>query len=331
MKDYYEARPAHRHRGTTRQPPWRNPTSATRAISNAKILGGAGIVLVLVLAVMVLVGPGAAQTTHVVWAAEKTTSVPGVVPEALRERIREVGSMGGGTLTAYAIGDRAYRVGSVPIGLKQDGQQVDDNNLRNTVVDRQLDGIAGEIARRPVPGTGFSLYEALRVGADEAARTGSRVEVWLSTTVFTGSADPLSIGALSQAEPSQAVDELPKGALGELDLSAVDLRLVLMTPVGAGQLPLTPRSESWRIKFMTALARRLQATIAEPVRDNAIDAAWPDSSAVPAVVPLPEPVIQLPVPAPGDPPPMPRIDNAVFVEDTAQLVNPTAADEVVRA
>ena len=330
MKTYDEARPTRRREKTGRA---RGSNSAQTALLSAKvkILGGAGIALVLLLAVMLLVGPGESHTTHIVWAAEKTTSVPGVVPESLRDRVREVGSLGGGTLTAYAVGDRAYRVDSVPIGLERDGQKVDDDKLRNAAVDRQLDRIADGIARKPVPGTGFSLYDALRVGADEADRTGSRVEVWLSTTVFTGSTDPLSISVLSQAEPSQAVEELTKGSLGDLDLSDIDLQLVMMSPTGPGQLPLTPRSESWRNKFMTALARRLQATVVEPVRDNAIDPAWPGSSTVPVVVPLPEPVVRPPAPqVPGDPPPLPRIDNAVFVEDSAQLMNPAGANEVVQ-
>jgi outer membrane protein OmpA-like peptidoglycan-associated protein len=249
------------------------------------------------------------------------------VPNAVRDRVRELSAIGGGRLAVYAVGSQARRVASYDLDLKADGDQVKDETLRAAAVDRRLALAGKEVAKASVGAAGFSLYEALRVGSDEVANTGAPVEVWLSTTVFAGSADPLSVADLAAAEPSQAVDELMNGSLKDLKLDLVDLHIVTLTPVGEEQLPLTPRSESWRNTFIVKLAERLGATVNEPLHDGSTKDAWANSSAVPPIVPLAEPHPQPPPPPPpvNSPPPSPRIDNASFKPDTATLIDPAAA------
>jgi outer membrane protein OmpA-like peptidoglycan-associated protein len=187
------------------------------------------------------------------------------------------------------------------------------------------------LARSAVGAEGFSLYQALRVGADEAATTGRPVEVWLSTTVLSGSVAPLGIPTLTENEtdPSQAVDELKKGSLGQLDLSMVDLHVILVSPIGE---PLTPRSESWRATFIRALAEQLGATVTDPLHENATRPPWPHASKVPPIEPMLEPTPVNPPPqARGEPPQPPRIDNAAFEPDRATLIDPAAARQAVSA
>lgn len=235
----------------------------------------------------------------------------------------------------YAVGGHAQKIGSVGLDVTQDGDRIDDQARRASAIDRRVSTLTGELVRSPVGGDGFSLYQALRVGADEAASASAPVEVWLSTTVLSGSVDPLSIPTLTgnEADPSQAVDELKNGSLGKLDLSLVNLHVLLLSPVGDGQEPLTPRSESWRSTFIRTLAEQLGATVTDPLRENAARPAWPNSSAVPAIIPMPEPTPAKPPPpvVKNEPPPPPRIDNAAFEPDRATLLDPATVHVAVSA
>lgn len=286
---------------------------------------------------MIFLGDGEAETTEIVWITEKTTRSPGVVPEAVRARVEQLSDIGGGRLAVHAVGSRARHVVTTDLDITQDGDKVADEAVRRAAIETKLDDVEAELDAIPVGDTGFSLYAALRTAADEVARVGKPVEVWLSTTVLSGSADPLSIPSLTSAEvdPSQAVDELMKGSLRDLDLSGVRLKLVLLTPVGEDQADLGPRAESWRATFITELTAQLGASPADPLRDNETMPPWHDAAVVPAIVPMadrtpePPPVPEETVPAP------PRIDNAAFYPDTAELVDPKAArravGQVVRA
>jgi outer membrane protein OmpA-like peptidoglycan-associated protein len=304
-----------------------------RLTRNHQIFLGAAVAVAALVALMVVLGESQApEVTQLVWVTEKTSRAPGVVPAAVRDRIRELGAEGGGRLTVYAVGNRAERIGSVDLDVKQDGDRVADPARQAAAVDRRLATLTGHLAQTSVGDRGFSLYQALRTGADEAARTGAPVEMWLSTTVLSGSTDPLSIPTLTQNEvdPSQAVDELLKGSRRDLDLHVVDLHIVLLTPVGDDQEPLNPRSESWRTLFIKQLTEKLGATVSDPLHDSTTRSAWANPSAVPAIVPLAEktPVEPPKAPARQDLTP-PRIDNAAFLPNEATLVNPAAAHQAV--
>lgn len=303
---------------------------------NHKIAFASAGVVALIGAVMFALGePEAPEAQDIIWVAEKTTRSPGVVPQALKNRIHEASEEGGAQLTVYAVGGRAQKIGTANLDVTQDGDRVDDEARRVATVDRRVSNLTGQLAQSSAGNKGFSLYQALRVGADEAANTGGPVEVWLSTTLLSGSVDPLSISTLTEneADPSQAVDELKKGSLGNLDLSLVDLHVILLTPVGANQEPLTPRSETWRSTFVKMLAEQLGATVTDLLRENATRPPWPNASTVPPVVPMPEPTPVTPPPPPVDdePPLPPRIDNAAFRPDTAILIDPNAVHIAVSA
>jgi outer membrane protein OmpA-like peptidoglycan-associated protein len=310
-------------------PPRGRPKSNRELTKNHKIaLVSVGVVAVLGALMAVLGEPNPPEPQEIVWVAEKTTVSPGVIPTALRERIHTAGDEGGARLTAYAVGERAEKVDTIALDVTQDGDRVESPARRAATIDRRVSGLTGALARSAVGDEGFSLYQALRVGADEAATTGRPVEVWLSTTVLSGSVAPLGIPTLTENEtdPSQAVDELKKGSLGQLDLSMVDLHVILLNPIGE---PLTPRSESWRATFIRTLAEQLGATVANPLRENATRPAWPRSATVPAIVPMPEATPVNPPPqAKGQPP---RIDNAAFEPDRATLIDPAAAHLAVSA
>jgi outer membrane protein OmpA-like peptidoglycan-associated protein len=296
-------------------------TPAKRSMSKSALImcSFAGVVLIFIALVVVLnqvQSPGA--TTDLVWIAEKTTRAPGTVPRALRDRVRQAGKDGGARLSAYAVGEQAVSVANgLALDLDRGNGKVDDSRQQATNVDKVLKDVAGRMAKAQVSEKGFSLYAALHAAADEAERTG-QAEVWLTSTVLTGSLAPLTISSLSDgAEPAQAVDEVMKTSLKDLDLRGVDLHVVLLTPVGPGQRPLDPHSESWREKFVTALAEHLGAQIEDPVHDNGTDKSWANSSDVPPIVPYEPP-----------PPPEtdePRIDNAAFAPDSAKLVDRGAA------
>jgi outer membrane protein OmpA-like peptidoglycan-associated protein len=303
-----------------------------RLSKNVKIILSAAAVILSVIGLMIFLGPGPTPaTTELVWLAEKTVRAPGAIPDAIRTRARELGGQGGGELSVYAIGNQAHSLGKAKLDLTQDGDKVSDPARQKSAVDRQLTAVTKKLADTAVGDEGFSLYAALQAAKDEAAAGDGPVEVWLSTTVFSGSADPLTIAALTAADPTQAVDELMKGSLHELDLSAVDLHVVLLTPVGAGQQALNPRSESWRATFIKVLGERLHATVSDPLHDNTVKSAWRLSSSVPLIVPLADP------PPPPPPPPTsqsssqppPRIDNAAFLPDTAELIEPDKARQAV--
>jgi outer membrane protein OmpA-like peptidoglycan-associated protein len=307
-------------------PPRGRPKSNQGLTKNHKIaLVSVGVVAMIAALMVVLGEPEPPEAQDIIWVAEKTTVSPGVVPTALRERVRAAGDEGGARLTAYAVGARAEKVDTVDLDVIREGTRVD----APATVERRLSGLTGELARSSVGAEGFSLYQALRVGADEAANTGRPVEVWLSTTVLSGSVAPLGIPTLTENEtdPSQAVDELKKGSLGQLDLSMVDLHVILLNPIGE---PLTPRSESWRATFIRTLAEQLGATVTDPLHENATRPAWPHASTVPPIEPMPEATPVNPPPqAKGEPPQPPRIDNAAFAPDSATLIDPAAAHQAV--
>jgi outer membrane protein OmpA-like peptidoglycan-associated protein len=312
------------------------PGHDRRLTKNGKILVGALAVLVLLIGLMIILGePAAPDTTRLVWISEKTTRAPGVMPDVVKKRVRDLGVQGGGQLVTYAVGNRAELVDTANLDIRQDGDRVSDPGQLAAAVGRKLSSVAKKMADAPVGGRGFSLYQALRVAADEAARTGEgeSVEVWLSTTVLSGSADPLSIPTLTENEtdPGQAVDELLKGSLHELDLRTVDLHVVLLDPVGDNQEQLNPRTETWRNAFIKRLGEKLGAQMSDPVHDNSSTRAWPRASDVPPIVPMVEktPVQPRPQPPAAGPPEAPRIDNAAFEPDKASLVNPDAVRQVV--
>jgi hypothetical protein len=246
---------------------------------NAKILIGALLAVLFVGALMVFLPDDEAGTTEIVWITEKTTRSPGVFPDALRSRIDELSADGGVRLVVHAVGGRGNHVTTTDLDLVQDGDKVTDPDRRRAAVDSKLAEVTAQLASVPVGDKGFSLYAALRTAADEAARIGGPVEVWLSTTVLSGSTDPLSIPMLTEAEvdPSQAVDELMKGPLRDLDLGGVRLEVVLLTPVRREST--TPRSCRTRQSWSTRTSRgRLSARSSVPTGTIPadIESAWSD-------------------------------------------------------
>ncbi|WP_439384002.1 OmpA family protein [Amycolatopsis lexingtonensis] len=304
--------------------PRRSIPKSTRIMLGAL---GAALAFITLLVVLSQCRPPA-SSTDIVWLAEKTTHSPGAIPRALRSRIREVGADAGGRLSAYAVGEQAISVADAEaLDLDRGNGKVDNAGQQAAHVDRIIKDVSGRIEKAVVSKTGFSLYAALRAAASEVERAG-HVEAWLTTTVLTGSTDPLTIAALSAgAEPAQAVDELMKTPLKDLDLHDVDLHVVLLTPVGDEQRPLDPRAESWRDKFITELADRLGAHVAGPLHDNGTAPPWRDSSRVPAIA-------QVAASPPAVVPEQPRIDNAAFEPDSAKLIDlpaaAAAATEVTR-
>jgi outer membrane protein OmpA-like peptidoglycan-associated protein len=323
VKSYYDP---HRHgRRAVRDPRW----SKNRVIG----LGAAGVVAAIIGAMILLGNEEPAETTDVVWVAEKTTRAPSGMPDSLRARLHDLGAQDGGRLTVYAVGGKAREVGHTDLTATMEGDKVADPERAGRLLDRKLERFTDDLDHADVGRSGFSLYRALRVGADKAAQTGGPVEVWLSTTVLAGTTDPLSIARLTDAEvdPSQAVDELMNGSLKNLDMTMVTLHIVMLTPVGEEQQQLSPRSEHWRITFITELAEQLGADVVDPVPDNSIESPWRGSSEVPAIKPMVD-KIPPPPPPPADPvkpPKPPRIDNASFQPNSATLIDRDATRAAV--
>ena len=261
----------------------------------------------------------------IVWIAEKTTTAPGDMPVALRNRAMEVAERSDGTLTAYAVGSQAHRVGRIDLAVRRDGEREDRPDWRTTAVGHRLDALNDVVAETPVSDEGFSFYSALQLAADEGAKADERAEVWLSSTVLAGSIDPLVMSKLTAADPMAAVTELVEEPLRTLDLSRVDLHVIMLTPVGDGQEPLSPASEAWRTSFVVTIAEALGAKI-ETSPDRSTAAAWPQSSRTPPIRPLPDPT---PVIEPSAPTQPVIIDNVAFLPDSATLVDRAAARDAI--
>ncbi|MDQ3275017.1 MAG: OmpA family protein [Actinomycetota bacterium] len=287
-------------------------------------LGAAVVALILIGFAVYLGGEDPRPVRHIVWITEKTTRAPGGMPVLLRNRVLEMAERADGTLTAYAVGSQAHRVGRIDLAVRRDGEREDRPDWRTTAVGHRLDALNDVVAETPVSDEGFSFYSALQLAADEGAKGDDRVEVWLSSTVLAGSIDPLVMSKLTAADPTAAVTELVEEPLRTLDLSRVDLHVIMLTPVGDGQQPLSPASEAWRTSFVVAIAEALGAKI-ETSPDRSTAAAWPQSSRTPPIRPLPDPtpVVEPSAPTqPGDPV---VIDNVAFLPDSATLVDPAAA------
>ncbi|GAA3853301.1 hypothetical protein GCM10022243_18610 [Saccharothrix violaceirubra] len=287
---------------------------ADRPDRTGLIVKGAVAVVVLLVALGIVLGvEKEPPESHVVWLAEKSTRAPGGIPDKIRERVRELGAKGGGELVAYAIGERAERAGEMPLAVMHDGDPEPDDARRTKVLDTRLDDLATRMADVAVSRSGFSLYAALRTAADAAAERDGRVEVWFSTTLFTGSVPPLAVGTLTAADPGAAADQLVGAELSGLDLGRVDLHPVLLDPIGPDQQPLGPVEESWRTAFVEQLGTGLRATVADPLHDSTSDPAWSKASQVSAV-----PLFAPPPTKPAQPG---RVDNLAFHPDSPDLLD----------
>lgn len=303
-----------------------------RGLSNsAKIVAGAVGVAVLVTVVAVVAGADEDPEQHdVLWIAEKTTRSPGVVPSGVMARA-EVLSAEAGTLTMVAVGNRAREVGSIQLAVETSGGPVGDPGQRSAAIRSRLDDLNAKAAHTEVGPTGFSLTAALRTMADAGrSTTADRVEVWFSTTLFTGSVPPLEIDQLTSADPGQAVEQVLEGALGKLDLTRVMMHPVLLTPVGPEQQELSPASEVWRADFIRALGEGLGAEVAEPVHDSTATEPWSMSSSSDAVIPIVEQTPTVTSVAGREDEQIVRLDNVSFRPDEAVLLDPGAADGVLR-
>jgi outer membrane protein OmpA-like peptidoglycan-associated protein len=297
-----------------------------RLSHNALIVSGTLIVVIILVGLGLFLGAGKPTPEYrIAWIAEKTTRAPGGIPVEVRDRVYDLSSTGAGSLSVYAAGSSARHVATMDLAVTRDGDRVTDKTPRTAALDKRLDIVEKKVADSSVGKAGFSLFAALQAAADESLRGNGRLEVWLSTTVFTGSVDPLRISQLTVADPRAAADELLAGSLGSLDLSRVDLHTVLLTPGGDGQEELNPASEEWRAPFLRDLATGLHAQVLTPLHSTSVDSAWPGSSEVPRVVPLSDPT----PPPPPVSTPIVKIDTVAFVPDTATLRDPAAARAAV--
>jgi hypothetical protein len=186
----------------------------------------------MLLAAALLLLPGDRRTNgHYVWVLEKTTAAPAVVPGGLRAAVQDAAAAGGGSLVSYALGPRAARLGPVPLAVEQLGDTIADPARRAAVVDGRLTDPAGEVDTVSVGADGYSMYVALQALADEARRANDPIEAWLSTTVLTGSVDPLRLPTLTAADRALVVAEMVRGPVGRLRLDGVTLHPVLLAPI----------------------------------------------------------------------------------------------------
>ena len=274
------------------------------------------------LAGLLLLLPGDHRTPHsLVWVVEKTTAVAGAVPDGLRAAAAEAATDGGGTLVAYPVGPDAVRLTPVSLSVEEFGDTIADPARRAAVLERRLAELGARLDAAGVGDHGFNLYAALSSMADEATRTDGPLDVWFSTTVLTGSVDPLRIAALTAGDPAATVAELMRGPVNRLRLDGVTLHPVLLVPIGQGQQPLSAADEAWRADFLVALGRALGATVLPPLRGTDRVPPWSSSAIVPPVVPIPVASPALPCGSGGPC----AIDNVAFVPNSARLLDEPGA------
>jgi outer membrane protein OmpA-like peptidoglycan-associated protein len=297
---------------------------------NALIVSGALFVALILVGLGVFLGAGKPVPEYrLAWIAEKTTHAPSGIPDEVRHRVYDLSSTGAGTFRVYAAGSSSRPVASMDLAVTRDDAQETNGTLRTAALDKRLDGVEKKVADASVGRSGFSLFAALQAAVDESFRGNGRLEVWLSTTVFTGSVDPLKISQLTVADPRAAAEELLAGPLGALDLSHVDLHVVLLKPVGEDQEELNPASEEWRATFLRDLATGLRAQVSTPLHGTSTEPTWAGSSEVARIIPLPDPTPRTPQPPEQAVVPVVRIDTIAFVPDTATLRDPGAARAAV--
>lgn len=319
--------PLHPARTRRQQEP---PPTDRKWTTNHKIGAGAGILVIALVAASMLLGDGEPLSdTRLLYLAEKTTTAPGLLPEPILERAREIADEGGGTLDAAAVAEHVIPVEPVSLSVEVEHSRQEDPTKRRAAIDGRLKTLGQRLAEVPVSPGGHSLYAALQWIADEAVR--GPVEVWWGTTVFTGSVEPMEIAKLTNAEPAAAVDVLFQSKIKELKLDGVTLHPVMLTPVGDGQQPLTPASEAWRAAFVEDMASRLGARVSAPLHDGATAAAWPGAAQVPTIPPIRDltPAIGPGQPAPVDPDEQ-VLDNVSFVPNLPTLVDERSAQDIVR-
>lgn len=285
----------------------------------AAILVAVAVVGLLTSGLLFLTGPQRPPGARFVWVAEKTTAAPGAVPEGLITAAYDAAGGHGGELVVYPVGRQAKRLQPVSLTVVRNGDILQDERLRKMAIDKRLTQLRGAIDGALVGDEGFSLYAALQAMADEAAKADGRIDVWFSTTVLTGSVDPLRIPALTAADAGAAVAEIMKGKIQRLDLSKVDLHPVLLVPVGLDQQPLTAVDEAWRNDFVIRLGEALGATVKPPVRSDTGQPTWDAPAFVPPVVPLPDATPTLELQACANDTCV--IDNLAFKGDEATLID----------
>lgn len=259
------------------------------------------------------------ESATYLWIVEKTVAAPEVVPEPLTDTLDDLAASGGGELRTYAVGEYAVRLEPVSLRIERQGDVVQDERLREAELDRRLDGLRAQLRAADVGNTGYSLYAALQAIVDEAQQLDGPLDVWFSTTLLTGSVDPLDIAALTAADPRAAAEQVLAGPIGRLRLDGVTVHPLFLVPVGAEQQPLTAADEAWRTDFVDALGSGLGAIVTDPVRSDPRRPPWPMSSEVEPVEPLRDPTPGLPCAATGCP-----IDNLAFAPRTADLVDEDA-------
>ncbi|MDQ3760644.1 MAG: OmpA family protein [Actinomycetota bacterium] len=294
-----------------------------RRTRSAGLPRSAIVVLVVVVGLLIsafafLAGPERAPRKTLVWVAEKTTAAPSVVPKELTAAVYGVAGTGDGELVVYPVGRRAERLEPVSLTVKSNGDVVRDERRRRAAIDDRLAKLRAAVDGAPVGKEGFSLYAVLQAIADEAAQTDDRIDVWLSTTILTGSVDPLRVPALT-ADPTAAVTEIMKGPISRLKLGNVNLHPVLLVPVGPDQAPLTAADEAWRTDFVTQLGKALGAEVTAPVRSDTGEPPWASPAVVPPVIPLVDATPEVPLDAcAGN---RCVIDNLAFHPNEARLVD----------
>jgi len=176
---------------------------------------------------------------HVV--VEKTTAASGALAGPVVARAGALADAGGGLLRIRPVGWKVASPITVSLAVTRDGEPEPDARLRRLAVERRLGKAGDAIAAADVGSPGHNLAAVLQLLQDLSAE--GVTEIWLQSTILSGTEHPLAMAALREGSAADAARKVrQQTAIGRLDLSRVVLHLVLLAPTG----PCTsPGARSW--------------------------------------------------------------------------------------
>ena len=238
---------------------------------------------------------------------------------------------GGGRLVVVkASGGPAREIASVDLAIKgPDGQPEHDRQTIEAVAADRIKETFAAAGRVAAEGSDRDIVSLLRLGADQAPPPGRSFAVYL-IGFGLGTLDPADARIQMGGDPGQAVQAMAE-RLPRMD--GADLHLVFPAAV-APQEPLNVATTAWRRTYWQDIAEHTGARLVSVSESNKRGDPAPGSAQVPAIPNLKDSTVvppqPIPAPDPQVPPPPTTLTGSLFLPDSAEFIDPTAATAQLR-